>query len=143
VPSTWMRYMINAAAKRSLVPEVDDVENERRVDRNSRVQATGRLPSSVPHAGDELAGRACRVQRNPAAVARDEVPRVDQSADLHLEPFDRRVDVSYRSARAGLLAEHVPGLERLTQLEVDAAPGDRAVERKPELQMRREPLRLE
>ena len=66
-----MRDVIDAAADRPLVPGVDDVEDERRVHRNRRVQAARRLPGPIADAGDELAARARRMQRHSPAVARE------------------------------------------------------------------------
>ena len=103
------------------VPGVDDVEHQRRVHADRRVQRRRRLPGAVAHARDVLAGRAGRVQRHAPAVAGDHVARVDQAAHLDLHPLDRRVDVAGRRAAGRLLAQHVPGLDRLAQLQLDAA----------------------
>ena len=106
------------------------------------MQAARRLPRAVAHAGDELARRAGRMQGNRAAVAGDEMPRFGHAGHLDLQPLDRRVHISHGAAGARFLAEHVPRFERLPQFDMDAAPRDRTVHREPELQVRREPLRL-
>ena len=63
--------------------------------------------------------------------------------DLDLQPLDRGIDEARGAAGAALLAEHVPGLQRVAQLELDAAVGDRAVEREAEFALRVEPHRIE
>ena len=90
------------------------------MDRDRRVQARRRLPGAVADAGDELAVGAGRVQRHAAAVAGDDVPPFGQPLHLHLQPLDRRIDVPRRAAAGGLLAQDVPGLDGLAQLQVDA-----------------------
>ncbi len=137
-----MGDVIGAAAKRALVPRVDEIEDQRGVHRDGGVQAARRLPCAVADAGHELAGRARRVQRNRAAVAGEEVPRFRHSGNLDLQPLDRRVHVSDGAAGARLFPEHVPRLERLAQFHMNAAPRHRTVDGKAELQVRREPLQL-
>ncbi len=63
--------------------------------------------------------------------------------DLDLQPLDRGIDEAHGAARRAFLAEHVPGLERVAQLEPHAAVVDRAVEREAELALRLEPGRIE
>ena len=135
--------MIDAAAHRALVPRVHDVEHERRVHRNRRMQAARRLPGAIADAGDELADRPGRMQRHAPAVAGDDVARVGHAGHLHLQPFDRGIHVAHRAAAARFFAQHVPRLERLTQFEVHAPARDGPEQRKPEFEVRREPLGLE
>ena len=61
-----MRDVVLAAAERALHPGVDQVEGQRRVHADRRVQRRRRAPGAVAHAGDELAD-ACR---SAAAAAR-------------------------------------------------------------------------
>ena len=66
VAPAGMGDMVDAAAQRSVVRAIDDVEGQRRVDRQGRVQAAGQLPSLVANAGDGLhrhAGRGHRQRR--------------------------------------------------------------------------------
>ena len=53
-----MRDVVGAAAERAPVPGVDEIEHQRRVNGDRRVQAARRLPRAIAHAGDELAVRA-------------------------------------------------------------------------------------
>ncbi len=71
------------------------------------------------------------------------MPRVVQAADLDLQALDGAVDIAHRAAAARLLAQYVPGLESMAQLEREAALGDAADQREAELEMRCEPLGLE
>ena len=130
-------------AERALGPRVDDIERERRVHADRRVQRRGRLPRAVAHAGDVLADASRRLQRQRAAVAGHDVALADETRREHLQPLERRIDVAGRSPGRAFLAQHVPGLERAAQREMDAAHRDFAHRREAELEMRREPLGLE
>ena len=109
------------------------------------MQAVRRLPRAVAHAGDVFAVR-CRsgCSGTRAAVARDDVPRVDQAAHFHLQPLERAIDVAHRAAGAGL-----PRRARATaraparSSTFTSALRDVADAREAELEVRREPLRLE
>src|SRR5207244_3981295 len=78
-----------------------------------------------------------------AAIARDEVSRVDHATDFDLEPLERGIHVTRRGAREPLLAQHVPGFERLANFDIDPASGHLAVEGKTKFKVRREPIRLQ
>jgi len=65
-----------------------------------------------------------------------------QALDLDLQALDGAVDIAHRAAAARLLAQHVPGFERVAQLELDATLGHAADQREAELEMRREPVGL-
>ena len=84
-----MGYVIGAAANRAAVPGVDEIENERRVDADGRMQTFGRLPRAETDAGDELACRSCRMQRDGLAIASYDIARIDQTARLDLEAIKR------------------------------------------------------
>src|SRR5262249_33173569 len=66
-----------------------------------------------------------------------------ESFGLHLQALERRIDETRHAPGRGLLAEHVPGLERLPQFESDAAARKRSEERKSEFALRFEPRRIE
>src|SRR5580692_9286176 len=66
-----------------------------------------------------------------------------KARDLDLQPLDRGIDEAHRGAGIALLAQHVPGLDRLAQFEADAAVADGTAHRKPELPLRLEPGRIE
>ncbi len=58
-------HVVRAAANAPVVPGVQQVEDERGVNRNRRVQTTRRLPRPIPNAGNELAVSSRRVERAP------------------------------------------------------------------------------
>src|SRR5579864_1896696 len=66
-----------------------------------------------------------------------------EALDLDLQPLDRRIDEAYRGAGIALLAQHVPGLDRLAQFERDAAVMHGAAHRETKLPLRLEPGRIE
>ena len=138
-----MGHVIDAAAERAAAPAVENVEGERRVDVDVRMQGVRQLPGLEAHAGDELAGPAGRDQRHAAAIAGDQMAVRVQSVDLDLQPLDRGIDEAHGGALRAILAEHIPGLERVPQLQPHAPIGDRAVGGKTKLALRFEPSRVE
>ena len=92
-------------------------------------------------AGDRDARRSpvgCSGTRRP--VAGDDVAVGVGGGELDLQPLDRAVGVAHGAADGAGLAEDVPGLERLAELEVDAVDLDLAAEREAELGLRLEPV---
>jgi len=63
VASARVHNMVLATAEAAFHPAVDDIEDERRVHADGRVQCRGRLPRSVAHTCDEPADRPRRLQR--------------------------------------------------------------------------------
>src|SRR5581483_1061105 len=138
-----MRDVIGEAGNGALIPGVVEIEPERRVHADRRMQARSRLPRAETHTGDELAFGAGAREREAAAVARDEITLAVQMPRGELHPLERRVDEARSAAGAGLFAEHRPRLERMAQLELGPLEVDRAVAREAELEVRAEPLALE
>src|SRR5262245_44464618 len=62
---------------------------------------------------------------------------------LHLQTLDRGIDEARGASGCPLLAQHVPGLERLAQFEPHAAVMDHASEREAEFALRLEPGRID
>src|SRR5688572_901922 len=110
---------------------------------NRRMQTTWRTPRSIAHARDKLAFHAGRMQRHFAAIAGDDLPARRDAAHLDLHPLNRRIDVSHRSATAGLLAQHVPRFQSRSQFYVHAVLSELANERATEFKMGCEPDMLE
>ena len=137
--SARMRDVIFAATRGAAHPAVEQVEHQRRVHADRRMQRRRRLPRAVAHGGDELADAPGRAQRHAPPVAGDHIAVRRQSRDLDLQALHRGVDVAHGAAGRALLAHHVPGLERLAQLQLDAARCELAIARKAEFEMRREP----
>ena len=67
--STRMDDMVSAAGDGAPRPFVVDVDVQRRVDADRRMQTRGRLPGSEANAGDELPVVRCRLEWDSAAVA--------------------------------------------------------------------------
>ena len=105
-----------------------------------RVQRRGGLPGLEADAGDRDAAGVGRLQRHAALVAGDDVAAGVGGGELDLQALDRAVGVADGAADGAGLAEDVPGLERLAELEVDAVGLDLAAEREAELGLRLEPV---
>src|SRR5437899_2328611 len=107
------------------------------------MQAGGRLPCTKTDTPNCFSRFARGVKRDSTAITRNRVTRFDQARDLHLYPLQRRVHPAYRSACTGLFSEHVPGLERLAQFQLDPVRGYRPDFWEAKLQVRSEPLCVE
>ena len=64
VAAAGMRDVIRAAADRALRPAIDEIEVQRRLHADRRMQRGRGTPRTKAHAGDELAGNAGRRQRH-------------------------------------------------------------------------------
>src|SRR5882672_5847041 len=106
--AAWMSHMINASPEAAMIPRVIEIERQRRVHADGRVQAIGGLPGAIPDAGHAFAVHAGRMQRNAMAVDSYCEPIADQAARLDLKPFERAVDVTDRRASSRLFAKHMP-----------------------------------
>src|SRR6202022_1833355 len=135
VPSAGRGDMGDAPPHRVLVPRIHDVEYQRRLHRNRRMQAARRLPGPVADARDKLSNRSRGMQRHAPTVARDDVARVGQVGYLPLHSFHRGIYVSHRPSSTRFFSHDVPRFERLTQLEVHAAARHGAVERESKLKL--------
>ncbi len=134
-----VRDMVGTAPQRTLGPRVDKVEDQRRMNRDGRMEAGGRLPGAIPDTRDGFTLDAGGMQRHPAAVAHHNVAPIDLTGDADLESFDRTVDITGGSPAARLFAQHMPGLQGLTQLKGDAALDDFAIKRKAKIDVGGEP----
>jgi hypothetical protein len=67
--ATRVRDVIRAPADRSFCGKVDDIENQRRMHRDRRMEAPGRLPCAVPYTANEIAIRPCWLQGQPVSIA--------------------------------------------------------------------------
>ena len=125
------------------VVEVDELELQRDVDRDGRVQRAGRLPCLVPHASDVDVGVVGGQQRHRVAVARHHIAVPVGADDAELDALDRGVDVAGGTGRGGFLAEGVPRLDRPTQLDLHAVENCGADARETEFGERIKPAGLE
>src|SRR5215467_1133838 len=143
VASAGMGNVVNAAAERAAAPAIENVEGERGVDIDGRVQRRRQLPRLEAYAGDVFAGPAGWRQRNEPSVAGDGMAAGIETLDLHLQPLNRGIDEARGDTGGRIFAQHVPRLERVPQFKRDAAVGDGAVERKTKLALGMKPLRIE
>lgn len=75
------------------------------------------MPGPVANPADVDTGRGGCLQGHTAAVAGEEVALAGHTRDLDLHPFHRAVDIPCRTAATGFLAQHMPGLQGLTQFD--------------------------
>ena len=80
-----MRDVVLTAAQRARHPRIEQVEHQWRVHRYGRLQAVGRLPGPVTHAGDKLADSPGRMQWHRDAVAGQQVALRWQAFELDLQ----------------------------------------------------------
>src|SRR5450755_1561981 len=71
IASTRVRDMIDAATQRSSAPTIDDVESERRMHFDRRMQGRRQVPRLVAHSSNEFARPAGRAKRNATSAAGD------------------------------------------------------------------------
>jgi hypothetical protein len=135
--------VVLAAPQGASGPGIHQVEDQRRVGRNGRVQAGRRLPGPVAHPGHMLAHRAGGLQRNGAAIDGQQEAVIRHAGGPYLQALDGGVDKAHGAADGAFLTHHMPGFEGAAQLDLDAAHGELADLRETELHVRRKPLRLE
>ena len=116
-----MSDMISASTYRTSRPRVHDIEHEGGMNGDVGVEAGGWLPRAVPNAGYKLPACPGGMERDAAAVAEHDKARLDQAGNSDLQALDRGIHVANSRAARTFLAEHVPGLQSMAQLEMDAA----------------------
>ncbi len=124
-----MGDVINAAAKRTPAPAIENVEDQRRMHGNRRVHRRRRLPGFVAHCADRDAIRGGLGQGQAAAVAGNDVALGIRAGELHLQALGRRIGVARCPADRARFPQHMPRLQRLAQFELDALVLDLAAER--------------
>src|SRR5712671_2731185 len=134
---------VHAPAERPVAPAIENVEGQRRVHWHRRMQCSRERPRLETDARNVLSGASGRGQWQAAAVAGDDMARRVEALQLDLQALDRGIHEAGRAACGDLLAQDIPGFERLAQLKPDAAIGDLAVNRKTELALGVEPFRNE
>src|SRR5688572_2136762 len=83
-----VRDVIGAARDGAARPAVIEVERQRRIDWNRRMQARGRQPCAITNAADELARAPRLPERHAPTVAADDVPLVVEPARRDLQALD-------------------------------------------------------
>src|SRR5687768_13193056 len=108
--------------------------------RDRWMKASWRLPGTVPNGSDKFTVRPCGIKRHAPAIAGNHMPRVGHAVDLHLQPLHRRIHIANGSTTSRFLTQHVPRLQGLAKLEVDAALVHRTIQGKAKLEVRSKPL---
>ena len=142
-PSAGMGDVVGAATTRHAGGGVDELEAQRPVDGDGRVQRARRLPGPVAHPADLDVGVVGRQQRDRVAVGGDDVAVPVGSDEPNLDALHRRVDVAGGAACGGLLAEHVPRFDGAPQFDLDTVEHRGADAREPELGERVQPAGVE
>ena len=120
-----------------------DVEAKRVMDAEVRVQAVRRRPGAEAHAADVLPRGARRAKRQRVAVDHHDVPLGHEPFDAHLDALHRRVDEARGPGRRRLLAEDVPRLDGVAELEAHVPRLERADDRAAVLEERAVRVRAE
>src|SRR4051794_29266192 len=107
------------------------------------MQPQGRRPRFVAYASDIFATRAGGRHRQGASVAGNNVTIAVHLRGTHLHALDGRVDIARHASGGCLLAENVPGFQRLSQFELHAVTLDRSIAWEPEFKERRKPIHRE
>ena len=136
-------YVIDASTERAVAPGVDEVEDERSVNSDGRMEALGWLPRPVADRGYVFTLGSCRSERKGMPIAEKGVAAVGRSGDLYLDSFHGGIDVAHRSTRLAFFSENVPGLEGEANLDVQIPDLVVPEAGKAEFVVRVEPLRLE
>lgn len=84
-----MGDVVLATAQRTLHPGVEQVEHQRRMHRDRRLQAVGRLPSAEAHTRDKLANPSGRLQRHRNAIAGQQIALRRQPREFDLQALQR------------------------------------------------------
>ncbi len=82
--SAGMGDKVGTAAQYAIAPGIHDVENQRRIHANGRMQGRGRVPCFVANARHVLTLGAAAAERHPAAVADQDVAIFYKAAHFHL-----------------------------------------------------------
>src|SRR5271156_1420195 len=135
-----MDHVVRAAPDRMTRPSIYNIEYQRAVNGNVGMQAGGGLPGAITNSGDEFAVFAGRMQRNRAAIAKHGKAGADHARYLHLQTLDGGIHTPGGATAGSFFAEHVPGLERVAQFQVDAAGGHGTDGWKAELEVGSKPV---
>ena len=114
-----MRDVVGAAADAAAAPGVHNIQDQRRVDTDGRVQATRGLPGAITDTGHIFTVGAGRMKREGYTGDADDVPGVGQAASLHLQTFQAGVHAARGASGTLLFAEDVPGFQGLADLEME------------------------
>src|SRR5215475_14140508 len=131
--------VIRASSDRPLRSGIHHIEDERRVYRDCGVETAGRLPRTVSHSADEVAIRSGRLQGQRITITCDCHSLAREPFDPNLHPFDGRIHVTGRTARARLFAKDIPGFDCLPELHFNTVVTYSTIHGKTKFEMRRKP----
>ena len=109
-----MHHVVGAAAHRAAAPAVDQIEAQRRMHADGRVQAGRRLPGAEAHAGDVRCPRSpvgCNGMARPLQVTAKRSP--SRFMALTCSRSSELSTIADGAADGPFLAHDVPGLECL------------------------------
>src|SRR5688572_30826935 len=86
--SARVHHMISTSTHRTAGGCVDDLQRQRRMDRNRGMQAPGRLPRPVSHPTNEFALGSCRMQRQTTSVAKNRESFAYKPFHANLQAFN-------------------------------------------------------
>src|SRR5215467_6528202 len=89
-----MLHMIGAAANRTAVPGINDVEDQWRVHGDRWVETRRWLPGAIAHTGNVFMLYAGGMQRQAPPMTGHNVACIRQATDLDLQTFNRRIHVA-------------------------------------------------
>ena len=122
---------------------INDIEDERRLRRDARMQRRRRIPGLEADASDPFPHYSGRVKRDTATVAKDYVASLGHAENANLKTLKRGIHVARRALAGRFLTEDVPWLEGGAQFEIDPAVMNGTEFRKAELEERPQPFALE
>ncbi|MNE46026.1 hypothetical protein D3C80_1403460 [compost metagenome] len=132
--------MVLAAPQRTSHPGIEQVEHQWRMHPDGRLQAVGRLPGTVAHRRYILAHSPGGLQRHGDSIAGQPIALGTHATDLDLQALQRRIDVTHIATASALLAQHMPGLKGLAQLQFNTVDCVIAHFGETKLQVRGKPL---
>jgi hypothetical protein len=127
--------MVGAATHGPATPLVEEVNDQRGMDANGRMEAGWWLPGPIAHPGNKGSRFRGDLQRNPPAIAEQKVPLTDHPGHLNLQSLYRGVNVAYRSPAPWLFPQDMPGFQSLAQLNIHSLLGHLAVKGETEFKM--------
>ena len=137
-----MRDMVGASTDAPVVPGIDEVEDQRRMNTYGGLKAGGGLPGPVADTCNMFPDRAGRMQGKGASVAGDDMTRVGETVDFHLKPLKRTIHISDSGTAGRFLSKHMPWFECKADLQIHPPLGDLPDFRELEFEVRCEPRRI-
>lgn len=140
IESAGVIHVVAAATERTTGHGVADINGERHVQADGRVQTAGWSPRPIADAGNEFSGSFRGDQGNAHTIDGEcEVWGVE-SCDVHLQAFDGRIHIACGASAARFFAEHIPWFKCLAEIDVDSGRLKLSDARTAEFEMWCEPV---